>query len=95
MFTQKPPPDAEGLQKTLDDLFVQMSHVSPDSEEFAQMADQVSKLYVLKETDSKRRISPDVLATIAANLLGIALIVGHERAHVVTSKAINFLKQLR
>jgi hypothetical protein len=32
---------------------------------------------------------------IAANLAGIALIVGHERMNVVTSKAIGFVLKLR
>jgi len=42
-----------------------------------------------------KRISPDTLATIGANLLGIMIIIGHERAHVVTSKALGFIMKLR
>lgn len=40
-------------------------------------------------------VSRDTLVLAGANLLGIVLIVGHERAHVVTSKAIGFIKTLR
>lgn len=40
-------------------------------------------------------VSRDTLVLAGANLLGIILIVGHERAHVVTSKAIGFIKTLR
>ena len=38
-----------------------------------------------------RRVSPDTMAIVAGNLLGIALIVGHERMNVVTSKALGFV----
>jgi len=40
-------------------------------------------------------LSRDTLVLAGANLLGIVLIVGHERANVVTSKAIGFIKTLR
>ena len=40
-------------------------------------------------------IKPETLALIAANLAGIALIIGHERFNVVTTKAIGFVKQLK
>jgi hypothetical protein len=85
--------DSSGLEKTLDLLFEEMSSIACDSDEFAKMADQASKLYPLKEVDSKKRVSPDVLATVLANLAGIVVIVGHERMHVVTSKALTLLRQ--
>ena len=37
----------------------------------------------------------ETLALIAANLIGIGLILGHERLGVVTSKAIGFVSKLR
>lgn len=95
MFNKKPMDETSGLEKTLDRLFADLSDRSVDSEEYSAVVDQVVKLYSLKEQDSKKRVSPDVKATIAANLLGIALIVGHERAHIVTSKALNFIMKLR
>lgn len=46
--------------------------------------------------DSKPKpIDRNTLVLAGANLLGIVLIVGHERANVVTSKAIGFIKTLR
>lgn len=95
MFTPKSTTEESGLQKAIDEILREMSQHSSDTEEYAKMADQLTKLYSLKEVDSKRRVSPDTLATVAANLLGIILIVGHERIHVVTSKALNFVLKLR
>ena len=53
------------------------------------------------ENDQKRNekmilgLKPETLALIAANLVGIGLILGHERLGVVTSKAIGFVSKLR
>lgn len=44
-----------------------------------------------KEFEKSRRVSPDTLAIIAANVVGILLIIGYERANVVTSKALGFI----
>ena len=87
--------ESKGLREAIDELFLEMSYVPCDSEEYAQMMDQLSKLYSLKEFDSKRRLSPDTLAIVLGNLTGIILIVGHERMNVVTSKALNFILKLR
>lgn len=44
-----------------------------------------------KEVEDRKRVSPDTVALIAANLAGILLIIGHERINVVTSKALGFV----
>jgi hypothetical protein len=72
----------------------EMAGVTADSEEFEKMTDQLVKLHALKTNESRPRISPDVKATILANLAGIAIVVGHERTHIVTSKALGFIKKL-
>lgn len=82
---------AVNLDQAIDKLLFQMDNVNGDADEYAKMADQLVKLYKLKEVDSKKRVSPDTLAVVAGNLLGILVIVGHEKAHVMTSKAIGFV----
>ena len=56
----------------------------------------------LKKLDIRQRLremklpfgmKPETLAIIAANLLGILLILNHERLNVVTSKAVSFVKK--
>lgn len=39
-------------------------------------------------------LSADAKLTALAHVVGIGMIVGHERAHVVTSKAIGFVQKL-
>lgn len=95
MFTSKDSDEKSGLDEAIDSVLAEMASVNADSDEYAKMVDQLVKLYPLKETEAKRKVSPDTMALIAGNLLGIMLIVGHERAHVVTSKALNFVTKLR
>lgn len=94
MFTNKPDSNDQLLNETIDRVMLDMKTEDPNSEKFAVMTDQLVKLYALKNENRSRRISPDTLATIAANLLGIGIIVGHERTHIVTSKALTFIRKL-
>jgi hypothetical protein len=84
-----------GLEKAIEELHIEMNSVTADTEQYSQMADQLVKLYKLREFDSPKKVSPDTLVLVGGNLLGIALIVGHERAHVVTSKALSFVLKLK
>lgn len=87
----KRPEYKPGLNEVLNSMFFEMIEEDKDSEKFAKMVNNVETLYKLKEVDSKKRVSPDTMLVVAGNLLGIILIVGHERAHVITSRAIGFV----
>lgn len=94
MFPKKSP-EPTGLEKAIDSLLNEMAALNGDDAEYAKMADQLEKLYKLKAIDKPEKVSPDTLALIAGNLAGIIMIVGYERANVVTSKALGFIRQLR
>jgi hypothetical protein len=85
----------ENLQKEIDRVLTLMSDASPVSNEYADLTESLTKLYALKELSSKSRVSKDTIAIVAGNLAGILMIVGHEKAHVVTSKAIGFVLKSR
>lgn len=40
-------------------------------------------------------VSADTAVVVAGNLIGIVAILGYERAHVVTSKALNFVMKAK
>lgn len=84
-----------GLTKVIDSHLASMSNEDPGSVEYARKVEQLVKLYSLKEANSKRKVSADTLAIVAGNLAGILMIVGHEKAHVVTSKALGFILKAR
>lgn len=95
MFINRIPREPSGLSNAIDNLLSDMSSTRSDTEEYSKLVDQLVKLYPLKTEERPKRVSPDTLALIAGNLVGIILIVGVERGNVVASKAIGFVMKLR
>lgn len=93
MFTRKPT-DPQ-LDEAIDSVYADLKGMHAQEDDHKKTVDQLSALYKLKETNSKSKISPDTLALISGNLLGIVMIVGYERANVITSKAMQFVKAAR
>jgi hypothetical protein len=96
MFTPKSPNTNQvGLEKAIDNLYAELNGFTADAEEYAKITDQLKKLYELKTLNKPERVSKDTLAVVLGNIFGIVMIVGHERAHVVTSKALSFVLKTR
>jgi hypothetical protein len=83
--------DPSALDKEIDRLLKTLSVMDPYDEEYPNVADQLVKLYKLKEVDSKSRVSKDVWIGAGVNLVGILTIVSYEHAHALTSKALGFV----
>lgn len=66
-----------------------------DSEGYAKIVEQLVLLNSMKLNEKTDRISKDTLALVLGNLAGIIVIVGHERAHVVTSKALSLIRMAK
>lgn len=69
--------------------------------ELEHKLDNDSEMHELNIEEKKKMmklpfgLKPETVALIAANLLGIAIIVGHERLNVVTTKAVGFVSKLK
>jgi hypothetical protein len=85
-ITQKPM-----LDVAIDKALAQLGDGDIDTDKYSKQVDQVAKLYKLKEIDSRTRVSADTLAVVAGNLIGILLIINHERVNVITTKALGFV----
>jgi hypothetical protein len=83
-----------GLQEAIEEVLSEMKGFTSDTEEYSTMVNQLTKLYKLKDIDKPQRVSLDTLFIVAGNLIGIVLIVGYERANIVTSKALNLLHKI-
>lgn len=94
VFTKKPGEPTE-LDPVIGRLLELMANEDPNTEEYSKMTDQLIKLYKLKAETAPKRVSADTWALIVANLAGIILIIGHERANVITTKALAFVQRLR
>ena len=78
------------LEREIDNLLVDMEEMYVDSEEYQASIEMLGRLHEMKSKD-KSHVSPDTLAIVAGNLLGILLILKHEELNIITSKALNFV----
>lgn len=82
----------EPLDTVIEDLAREMAGHEGHTEEYANCAAALKTLYEAKATLPKPNVlSADTAATVAANLIGIIMIIGHERANVITTKALGFI----
>lgn len=80
------------LDEPIEKVLSEMNTYGPDSEEYPSLVANLERLVRLKaEEGSKSRVSPDTLAIVAGNLLGILIIVAYEQKHVIVSKGLGFI----
>lgn len=94
MFARQPDKNDQLLNETIEHILAQLKTEEPETERYARMSDQLIKLYAVKNENRSRRVSPDTLAGILANLFGIGIIVGYEQKHIITSKALGFIRKI-
>lgn len=95
MFFKKTPDQAQ-LNEAIDDLYSDLKGRDAHTKEYGIVSDQLTKLMKLKaEITAKSRVDANTVALIAANLIGIILILQHERINVISSKALSFVGKLR
>jgi hypothetical protein len=83
------------VELELSRLFKLLRTYEPDSDEYAATVDKIAKLHKLETDEQSRRVSPDTLALIGANLLGIVMILKHEELNVITTKTMGLLMRAR
>jgi hypothetical protein len=79
------------LENVVDSILDDMSKLEANSDEYTTMAENLEKLLKAKSYEKDRRISPDTIAIVAGNLIGIVLILKHEKIDIITSKALSFV----
>jgi hypothetical protein len=72
-------------------IVVVLQDLEPNSDEYGATLDKLTKLQKIRQEEKPDRASTDTLVTVAANLVGIALIIRHENVNVITSKAMSFI----
>lgn len=91
-WEEKPSIFDEPIEKVMDE----MRTYGPGTPEFDANLSHLERLSALKEkTKSIMRVSPDTLALIAGNLIGIGIIVFVEQSRPMTSKGLNYIKPNR
>jgi hypothetical protein len=83
------------LQDAIDSMLRELVQVEGNSEQAERIVARLTELNELQKTNSSGPVSKDVVVTAATNLAGILLILHHERANVIATKALAFVQKLR
>ena len=98
MFSLNRRAEAHPLDKAIASLIDTLNGFDEDTEEYARFLSQTKTLMELRAKDqeirSRRTVSADQVAGIAANLLGIFAIMSFEKTNVITTKAFGFIPKI-
>lgn len=81
------------LEKAHDRALTQLDGQDVTSRAYGEILERVAKLHKMKEEEKPESISKETVLRVAANLLGILMIIHHERVNIVTSKALPFVQK--
>lgn len=79
------------LQMEINSILERMESMTIESEGYEVALSNLERLYELKSKDGKFNISPDTMAVVAGNLIGLIMIIKHEELNIITSKALGFV----
>ena len=85
----------EALDKAIHSVLTEMEGFTADQPEFEKMVEQLDKLYKIRASIAPSLVSPEAIVSIIANLSGIGMILGFERTHAMTTKALGFVSKPR
>lgn len=94
MFTGKPKEES-AIDNAIEDAFLELKGYDSSDEGYDKMIRNLETLHKLKQMGKPSGVSRDTLAVVLGNLAGILIIVSHEHANVITSKAMNFILKAR
>lgn len=83
------------LQTAIDKAVSELENHEITSDEYATIVNHLAKMQEIENKKNSRSLDPATVATIAANLAGILMIIHHEHVNVITSKALGFVPKLR
>ena len=92
MFTKKP--QNTGLSEARDAALKVLVDLDPSDPDYQKTLKAVKTLSNLMEQETHERISINALLPVLGTLASVGMIVGYERAHIVTTKALQFLPKL-
>lgn len=96
MFTNKvkeSPHSQKLIEEEFERTLAVMKTTLHESKEYAAMLNAAQRLHEMMNTkeETSSSVSRETLVTVGANLLGILMIIRHEFAHPLTSKALSFV----
>lgn len=87
--------ETTSLKEAIDTALLALKELTPGSDEYAKVVDQLDKLYKMNALKGANRVSADGWLAAGASLAGIVAILAYEHAHVVVSKAVGFVPKIK
>lgn len=93
MFNQKPQSAAPLLDEMIANAHSEAASFEVFSDEYAVAVKNIAELYKIRTSieEKQDKFSKDQMLAVAGNLAGIIAILGYERVHVISSKALGFV----
>ena len=90
---ENPDPKKEKVtvQTEIDRLLEKLNTLDPKEEEYHKVLKNVDMLTDIKTKKGPMDVSVDTVISASASILGILMILHHEKANIITSKAIGFI----
>jgi|KBSMisStaDraftv2_1062788.scaffolds.fasta_scaffold29989_5 hypothetical protein len=79
------------LEDAVNRALLDLKNHAVGSEEYQKSLDALTKLHKMKKEESPSSVSRDTLVVVAANLVGLAMVIKHERFNTITSRAFGML----
>jgi hypothetical protein len=97
VFTLTRKTETHPLDETIESLISEIAGMSAGDELYTAAVASLKTLMEIRTADKAagRIMSPDAMTTAAAHLLGIVMILGFEKANVITSKGLSFVPKIR
>jgi hypothetical protein len=83
------------LDDAIDRAARELNHHDVGSPEYVKILNALSSLTDMRQQEKPKSVSKETLFNVGGNLLGIIMILKHERVNVITSKALSFVLRTR
>jgi ATP phosphoribosyltransferase regulatory subunit HisZ len=98
MFNRTPKNESHPLDETIENHISELAGLTAGDEAHNNAVSSLKTLMELRTADKAARkptVSPDMMASVAGHLVGISMILGFEKANVLTSKSLTFVQKIR
>ena len=83
------------LEEEIEVVLDHIKDLTPGTEDYAAALNNLEALYKIRNVKMEIRVKPETVLMVAGNLLGIVLILNHEKANVISTKALGFIMKGR
>jgi hypothetical protein len=84
-----------GLDAVMDSIIEEMLKLEPNSDEYTAMAKNLETISKAKSYEKEKGIKLDTIVFGIVNLLGIVMILKHEKIDIIATKALGFVLKWR